>query len=70
MLRFPLHKALSLPNLRAAPKVVRCLSGAAPEKIEVFIDDKKVMVDPGTTVLQVSLLNPYTYRFFPKLHWK
>jgi len=26
---------------------------AAPEKIECFIDGKKVLVDPGTTVLQV-----------------
>ena len=25
-----------------------------PEKIEVFIDDKPVWVEPGTTVLQVS----------------
>ncbi len=24
-----------------------------PEKIEVFVNDKKVLVDPGTTVLQV-----------------
>lgn len=28
---------------------------SAPEKIEVFIDDKPVMVEPGTTVLQVIL---------------
>jgi hypothetical protein len=27
---------------------------AAPEKIEVFVDDQKVLVDPGTTILQVS----------------
>lgn len=26
---------------------------AAPPKIEVFIDDKKVLVDPGLTILQV-----------------
>jgi hypothetical protein len=26
----------------------------APEKVEVFIDDKRVLVDPGTTVLQVG----------------
>ena len=26
----------------------------APEKIEVFIDDQPVLVDPGTTVLQVD----------------
>ena len=27
---------------------------AVPEKIEVFIDDQKVLVDPGTTILQVN----------------
>lgn len=27
----------------------------APEKVEVFVNDKKVLVDPGTTVLQVML---------------
>lgn len=27
-----------------------------PEKIEVFIDDKPVMVEPGTTVLQAAAL--------------
>jgi NADH dehydrogenase (ubiquinone) Fe-S protein 1 len=28
----------------------------APEKVEVFIDDKRVLVDPGTTVLQVGFI--------------
>lgn len=28
---------------------------ALPEKVEVFVDGKKVLVDPGTTVLQVQL---------------
>ena len=28
-------------------------SAPAPEKIECFIDGKKILVDPGTTVLQV-----------------
>lgn len=27
----------------------------APEKIEVFVDDQSVLVEPGTTVLQVSM---------------
>ena len=27
-----------------------------PEKVEVFVNDKKVLVDPGTTVLQVFYL--------------
>ncbi|KAK6053800.1 2Fe-2S iron-sulfur cluster binding domain protein, partial [Cooperia oncophora] len=29
---------------------------AAPEKIEVFIDDKKILVDPGLTILQACAL--------------
>lgn len=28
---------------------------AAPEKVEVFVDGQKILVDPGTTVLQVSM---------------
>jgi len=28
----------------------------APEKFEVFIDDKRVLVDPNTTVLQVGFI--------------
>ncbi|KIH64206.1 NADH dehydrogenase, G subunit [Ancylostoma duodenale] len=31
-------------------------TGAAPQKIEVFIDDKKVLVDPGLTILQACAL--------------
>ena len=33
---------------------------AAPEKIEVFVDDKPVMVEPGITVLQASTYTTYT----------
>lgn len=49
---------LRLPLLRSIPQVTRVLtarsnSTGAPEKIEVFVDDQKVLVDPGTTVLQV-----------------
>lgn len=29
-------------------------SGPSADKIEVFIDDKPVMVEPGSTVLQVG----------------
>ena len=29
-------------------------ASGAPEKIECFVDGKKVLVDPGTTVLQVK----------------
>lgn len=46
--------------LRSAPCARLVVSGqcrpnsnAPPSKLEVFIDDKKVQVDPGTTVLQV-----------------
>jgi len=31
-------------------------SGAPPDKVEVFIDEKKVLVDPGTTVLQAAAM--------------
>lgn len=37
----------------------RCQSSAAPERIEVFVDDKKVLVDPGMTILQVSVSNSF-----------
>ncbi len=52
---------LRLPFLRAIPPVSRALgvrsnSTGAPEKVEVFVDDQKVLVDPGTTVLQVNYL--------------
>lgn len=50
---------LRLPLLRSIPQVTRVLSArsnstGAPDKIEVFVDDQKVLVDPGTTVLQVN----------------
>ncbi|XP_050533761.1 NADH-ubiquinone oxidoreductase 75 kDa subunit, mitochondrial [Daktulosphaira vitifoliae] len=34
----------------------RQYSNAPPSKLEVYIDDKKVQVDPGTTVLQAAAL--------------
>ena len=34
---------------------IRINSTSAPKKIEVFVDDKKVLVDPNITVLQVGL---------------
>uniref|UniRef100_A0A224XJ10 NADH-ubiquinone oxidoreductase 75 kDa subunit, mitochondrial n=1 Tax=Panstrongylus lignarius TaxID=156445 RepID=A0A224XJ10_9HEMI len=55
MLRLPLSKAL--PGIGgAALNFTRCTSSKAPEKIEVFVDDKKVMVLPGTTVLQAAAM--------------
>ena len=35
--------------------VARCNSTTAPEKVELFVDDKPVYVEPGTTILQVCL---------------
>ena len=47
----------SLKNPQALSSVQQQQSrgnaGGAPEKIECFVDGKKVLVDPGTTVLQV-----------------
>lgn len=37
------------------PTVKRDYSAVAPTKVECFIDGKKVLVDPGTTVLQVNI---------------
>ena len=34
---------------------VRCNTTAAPDKVEVFVDDKPVSVEPGTTLLQVNI---------------
>ncbi|XP_014292532.1 NADH-ubiquinone oxidoreductase 75 kDa subunit, mitochondrial [Halyomorpha halys] len=57
MLRVPLSKAL--PNAVKAvcsPKRGSTTLAKAPEKIEVFIDGKSVMVEPGTTVLQAAAM--------------
>jgi len=46
----------TLPLLRAVGvQPVRSNSGA-PQKLECFIDGKKVLVDPGTTVLQAAAM--------------
>lgn len=65
MIRAPLTKALSLgantsPIHKIAAAAFRTTAVAAqtpakaPEKIEVFVDDIPVHVEPGTTILQVS----------------
>lgn len=63
MLRSPLHRICALKvkpwNHQLNAKVLKSSSAAAvpskaPEKIEVFIDDIPVLVDPGTTVLQAA----------------
>jgi len=48
---------LKLPTLSRAPlaKAARGMAGA-PQKLECFIDGKKVLVDPGTTVLQAAAM--------------
>ena len=51
-----LHHGGGAPGASAA--LARTLSSSAPpppapEKVECFVDGKKVLVDPGTTVLQV-----------------
>ena len=54
MMRLPVTRVI-----QKATRVSTALRGnargmaTAPEKVEVFIDDKRVLVDPGTTVLQV-----------------
>lgn len=51
MLRlWPLARGLKARHALTA--VARCSSTAVPEKVEVFVDDKPVMVEPGTTLLQ------------------
>ena len=72
MFRITLSKALSLPStpiLRLAPCNALCRGFAdkAPEKIEVFIDDKPVYVLPGTTVLQVCKFIIVNILIFPYL---
>lgn len=58
MLRVCLAKSLNGSNGRLMLAVRASSSAAtpakAPEKIEVFVDDQSVLVEPGTTVLQVS----------------
>lgn len=56
MLRFPLHLVLNPQSARVVTVSNRGTATKAPEKVEVFIDDKRVLVDPGTTVLQAAAL--------------
>jgi len=56
MLRFPLHRVLNPQSTRVVTVSNRSTTTKAPEKVEVFIDDKRVLVDPGTTVLQAAAL--------------
>lgn len=60
MLRLTVSKVLQ--GAQISPKHLCVFTRGAgdvvkkPEKIEVFIDDKPVMVEPGTTVLQAAAL--------------
>lgn len=58
MFRYTLTKVLTTSNGRFVNVTLVRTSATTPakvpEKIEVFVDDKSVLVEPGTTVLQVS----------------
>uniref|UniRef100_A0A0K8TL41 NADH-ubiquinone oxidoreductase 75 kDa subunit, mitochondrial n=1 Tax=Tabanus bromius TaxID=304241 RepID=A0A0K8TL41_TABBR len=61
MFRAPLTKALGLGSPEKLSKIALRASASAattpakaPEKIEVFVDDIPVLVEPGTTVLQAA----------------
>lgn len=56
MFRLCLTKSLTGANSRIVLAVRASSSAPAkvPEKIEVFVDDQSVLVEPGTTVLQVN----------------
>lgn len=58
MLRSTVGKVLSGSKLSSKYLAVACRGASdvakKPEKIEVFIDDQSVLVDPGTTVLQAA----------------
>lgn len=65
MLRLPILSRAACKTHQANAKIVSgCLTSqsrrgnasGAPEKIECFVDGKKVLVDPGTTVLQAAAL--------------
>lgn len=55
MFRTTLIKSAPCARLVATTQC-RQYSYAPPAKLEVYIDDKKVQVDPGTTVLQVIIV--------------
>ena len=61
MLRVPLTRAICLTHssrvlATTSARLQSNTPAKAPEKVEVFIDDQPVMVAPGTTVLQVTIL--------------
>lgn len=57
MWRQPLSRALSLPALSSPTRMSVAAArryADQPEKVELFIDDQPVYVEPGTTVLQAA----------------
>lgn len=61
MFRTSLAKALVTSSRNGSRIIINVRATAttpakAPEKIEVFVDDQSVWVEPGTTVLQVILI--------------
>lgn len=48
------HHARVVFGSNGAFSVKRWNTNAAPQKLEVFIDDKRVLVDPGTTILAAA----------------
>lgn len=69
MLRSPLHRICALNKVKPwknhqlvtstalkSSSAAAAVPSKAPEKIEVFVDDIPVMVEPGTTVLQAAAM--------------
>lgn len=46
-------KSLNIYGFLQSTNRLHSTTISAPSKIEVFIDEKKVLVDPGMTILQV-----------------
>jgi len=56
MLQLRNKSTLVHQHARALVTATRSNSTAPPEKVEVFVDDKSVLVDPGTTILNAAAL--------------
>jgi len=56
MLQLRNKSTLVHQHARALLTATRSNSAAPPEKVEVFVDNKSVLVDPGTTILNAAAL--------------
>jgi len=56
MLQLRNKSTLVHQHARALLTTTRSNSAAPPEKVEVFVDNKSVLVDPGTTILNAAAL--------------